>query len=162
MAGRSVILSGQHNRTCTRGIGNVAYAGGKKGSCPMPDYPARGRLHFSNATLPDILRQSGYRTAAIGKWHVYTWPDVIGFDQYVIPRTHHVHSTQHYVENGGQDFVPAGWSVEFETSRARQFIEAAPQDEALLRPEQDELFGALQAYHESTPILPAPDYGLRG
>jgi len=123
MAARSVLLSGQHNRTCTGGISNVGYPQGKVGSYPMPEYPAPGRLHFPNATLPEVLRAAGYRTAAIGKWHIYVWPDVIGFDHYVIPRTHHVHSAQHYVEDGGPEFVPAGWSVEFETRRAIQYIE---------------------------------------
>lgn len=123
MAGRSILLSGQHNRTCTGGVDNVSYRGGKTGSYPMPEYPAPGRLHFPNATLPEILKSKGYRTAAIGKWHIYTWPDKLGFDHYVIPRTHHVHSAQHYVEDGGPEFVPEGWSVEFETRRACQYIQ---------------------------------------
>lgn len=122
MAGRSVLLSGQHNRTCTGGVGNVGYSGGKAGSYPMPEYPAPGRLHFPNATLPELLQANGYRTAIIGKWHIYTWPGVIGFDHYVIPRTHHVHTAQTYVEDGGIEFVADGWSVEFETRRACQYI----------------------------------------
>jgi len=122
MAARSALLSGQYNRTCTGGVINVGYGQGKIGSYPMPEYPAPGRLHFPDATLPELLRADGYRTAVIGKWHVYTWPDVIGFDHYVIPRTHHVHSTQHYVEDGGEEFVPNGWSVEFETARAIDYL----------------------------------------
>lgn len=129
MAGRSVLLSGQHNRTCTGGMSNVGYSGGKAGSYPMPEYPAPGRLHFPEATLPELLQDNGYRTAAIGKWHVYTWPDVIGFDHYVIPRTHHVHSSQLYVEDGGPEFAPDGWSVEFETQRAVQYIEDSDSEE---------------------------------
>jgi choline-sulfatase len=88
----------------------------------MPEYPAPGRLHFPNATLPELLQLNGYTTAAIGKWHIYTWPDKIGFDHYVIPRTHHVHSAQHYTEDGGPEFVPDGWSVEFETQRACDYL----------------------------------------
>ncbi len=123
MAARSVLVSGQHNRTCTGGVGNVGYRGGKSGSYPMPEYPAPGRLHFPNDTLPELLRVAGYRTAAIGKWHIYAWPDQIGFDHYTIPRTHHVHAAQHYVEDGGVEFVPDGWSVEFETQRACRYLE---------------------------------------
>lgn len=129
MAGRSVLISGQYNRSCTGGTGNVDYRGGKIGSYPMPEYPAPGRLHFPDATLPEILKADGYRTAAIGKWHIYTWPDQMGFDHYVIPRTHHVHSTQHYVEDGGPEFVPDGWSVDFETRRACQYIQENPGDD---------------------------------
>ncbi|MBT3291978.1 MAG: sulfatase-like hydrolase/transferase [Victivallales bacterium] len=129
MAGRSVLLSGQHNRSCTGGVSNVHYEHGKAGSYPMPEYPGTGRPHFPNATLPELLHDAGYHTAAIGKWHMYTWPDVIGFDQYVIPRTHHIHSYQHYTENGGPEFVPEGWSMEYETDRADQFIRSQTGDQ---------------------------------
>ena len=122
MSARSVLLSGQYNRTCTGGMANVTYPAGKAGSYPMPEYPAPGRLHFPDATLPELLQAAGYQTAVIGKWHIYTWPDVIGFDHYVIPRTHHVHSAQHYVEDGKTEFVPAGWSIDFETERAIRYI----------------------------------------
>jgi len=128
MAGRSVLLSGQYNRTCTGGVGNVNYSSGKIGSYPMPEYPAPGRLHFPDATLPELLKADGYRTAAMGKWHIYAWPNEIGFDHYVIPRTHHVHSAQCYVEDGGLEFVPDGWSVEFETRLACQYIADAAVD----------------------------------
>lgn len=83
MAARSVLLSGQYNRSCTSGIANVHYPSGKPGSYPMPEYPAPGRLHLPQQTLPEVLREGGYRTAAIGKWHIYAWPDAIGFDHYV-------------------------------------------------------------------------------
>lgn len=122
MAGRSVLLSGQHNRCCTGGESNVHFPSGKTGSYPMPEYPGKGRLHLTEQTLPEVLQENGYQTAVIGKWHIYTWPDVIGFDYYLIPRTHHVHSNQLYTENGGPEINPNGWSVEFETNRASQYI----------------------------------------
>jgi choline-sulfatase len=129
MPGRSVLMSGQHNRCCTGGIANVHYYGGKPGSYPMPEYPGKGRLHFPETTFPEILKANGYNTAVIGKWHIYPWPDVIGFDYYLIPRTHHVHSNQLYTENGGSEINPNGWSVEFETDRASQYIKDSSDDE---------------------------------
>ncbi len=124
MAGRSSLISGQPNRVCTGGVSNVSYPCGKRGSYPMPEYPPPTRMHFPDPTLPEHLRTLGYTTAAIGKWHLYAWPDQVGFDHYVIPRTHHAHSAQPYVEDGGREFVPDGWSVEFETDRAVQYLDA--------------------------------------
>ena len=89
MAARSVTLSGQYNRTCTGGVGNVATGQGE-GRIYFPQYPFAGRPHLREATLPEILHGLGYHTAAIGKWHIHTWPHDIGFDQYVIPRVNHV------------------------------------------------------------------------
>ena len=129
MAGRSCLLSGQHNRLCTGGVSNVHYIHGKIGSYPLPEYPAPGRLHFPEKTLPELLRSDGYRTGAIGKWHLYVWPDVIGFDHYVIPRTHHVHSAQMYVEDGAREFSPEGWSTEFETDRAIRYLQQHADDD---------------------------------
>ena len=123
MAGRSSLISGQPNRVCTGGVSNVSYPCGKRGSYPMPEYPPPRRLHLPDETLPERLKGLGYTTAAIGKWHLYAWPDHVGFDHYVIPRTHHAHSAQPYVEDGGPEFVPDGWSVEFETDRAVRYVE---------------------------------------
>jgi len=123
MAARSVLLSGQYNRTCTGGVSNVHYQT-KPGDCAMPEYPYPGRPHLRDRTLPEALRDLGYETAAIGKWHIHSWPDDVGFDSYVIPRVHHCHSAQHFTENGGPEFVPDGWSVEFEAERVEEFIGA--------------------------------------
>ena len=122
MAGRSILLSGQYNRTCTGGVSNVAYTG-KKGDFAMPEYPEAGRPHLPDPTLPEVLRNHGYDTAVIGKWHIHSWPHDIGFNQYLIPRVHHCHSAQHFTENGGPEFVPAGYSVDFEAERVAGYLQ---------------------------------------
>jgi choline-sulfatase len=122
MAARSVLLSGQYNRTCTGGVGNVATPHGE-GRVYFPQYPFAGRPHLKDPTLPEILHGRGYHTAAIGKWHIHTWPHDIGFDQYVIPRMNHVHTGQHFSENGGPEFVPDGYSVDYECERVEAFLE---------------------------------------
>lgn len=123
MAARSVLLSGQYNRTCTGGVANVAYPG-RPGEFHMPEYPDFGRPHLKDPTLPELLHAQGYETAAIGKWHIHSWPSDIGFDSYVIPRVHHCHSGQNFTENGGPEFSPAGWSLDFEAARVAQFLDA--------------------------------------
>ena len=45
MAARSVLLSGQYNRTCTGGVGNVATGQGE-GRIYFPQYPFAGRPHL--------------------------------------------------------------------------------------------------------------------
>ena len=83
----------------------------------MAQYPEHGRPHLPAPTLPEILRHAGYHTSAIGKWHIHSWPHEIDFDDYLIPRLYHRHSGQSYTHNGGPEFVPAQWSVDFEAER---------------------------------------------
>ena len=121
MAARSVTLSGQHNRCCTGGVGNVC-APMPDGRIYFPQYPENGRPHLKAPTLPEALRGSGYHTAAIGKWHIHSWPHDVGFDDYVIPRMNHAHSAQHFAENGGPEFVPEGYSVDYECDRVEELV----------------------------------------
>jgi choline-sulfatase len=121
MAARSALLSGQYNRTCTGGVSNVNFKT-VGGDCAMPEYPFAGRPHLPDATLPELLRAQGYHTAAIGKWHIHSWPQDVGFDEYVIPRVHHCHTGQSYTENGGPEFVPSGYSLDFEVDRVGRFL----------------------------------------
>jgi len=122
MAARSIMLSGQYARRCTGGIGNVSYQT-QGGDFAMPEYPHAGRPHLPDPTLPELLGPRGYHRAAIGKWHIHCWPHDIGFDEYLIPRVHHCHSGQSYTRNGGAEFVPAGFSVDFEGDEVERFLE---------------------------------------
>lgn len=123
MAARSVLLSGQYNRRCTGGIGNVAFPS-RPGRGSMPEYPDHGRPHLRERTLPECLKEAGYHTAAIGKWHIHSWPQDIGFDYHLIPRVHHCHTGQCFTENGGPEFVPEGYSVDFESARVADYLRA--------------------------------------
>ncbi len=123
MPARSVTLSGQYNRTCTGGIANVHYDL-RPGEYYHPEYPDSGRPTLRDRTLPEVLHGRGYYNAAIGKWHIHSWPSDIGFDYYLIPRTDHCHSGQSFTENGGPEFVPPGWSVDFEAERVERFLQA--------------------------------------
>ncbi len=123
MAARSVMLSGQYNRTCTGGVGNVAtpYPDGR---IYFPQYPFEGRPHLKDQTLPEALKMAGYETAVIGKWHIHSWPQDIGFDHYIIPRMNHAHTGQSFIEDGGPEFVPPGFSVDYECERVETYLTA--------------------------------------
>ena len=121
MAARSVTLSGQYNRCCTGGVGNVCTPI-PGGAIYFPQYPVHGRPHLKDQTLPEVLRDLGYRNSAIGKWHIHSWPHDLGFHDYVIPRMNHAHSAQPFSENGGPEFVPPGYSVDYECERVEELI----------------------------------------
>ncbi len=119
---RSVLISGQYNRTCTGGRCNVVVHG--EGRDFYPQYPFSGRPHLKEQTLPEVLRGAGYDTATIGKWHIHSWPHDVGFDHYIIPRVNHCHTGQAFTENGSVEFVPPGYSVDYEADRLEQFLAA--------------------------------------
>jgi choline-sulfatase len=121
MAARSVTLSGQYNRWCTGGVGNVCTPM-PGGVVHFPQYPVHGRPHLKDATLAEVLRGLGYYTSAIGKWHIHSWPHDVGFDDHVIPRMNHAHSAQLFSENGGPEFVAPGFSVDYECDRVEELI----------------------------------------
>jgi arylsulfatase A-like enzyme len=82
---RSVLVTGQHTGH-TRIRGNMATHGGIVG--PRGNTTVR-RMHLTEAdrTIGDVLRDAGYRTAMIGKWHMDGFnPDAgpldRGFDEF--------------------------------------------------------------------------------
>jgi len=119
---RSVLISGQYNRTCTGGSSNIVVQG--EGRSFFPQYPFEGRPHLKEQTLPEVLRDAGYETTTIGKWHIHSWPHDVGFDSSIIPRVNHCHTGQAFTENGGVEFVPSGTSVDYEADRLEQFLDA--------------------------------------
>jgi arylsulfatase A-like enzyme len=124
---RSILISGQHNRTCTGGMSNVVVHG--EGRDFYPQYPFPDRPHLKDKALPEVLREGGYDTATIGKWHIHSWPHDVGFDNYIIPRVNHCHTGQAYTENGSVEFVPPGYSVDYEADRLEQFLEGRSEDD---------------------------------
>ena len=84
MPARSIALSGQYARSCCGMLTNVAWHP-EEGGWIMPQWPTDTRPHLPHPTLPELLQKAGYRTGALGKWHVEAWPDAIGFAHFVIP-----------------------------------------------------------------------------
>lgn len=121
MPARSLILSGQPARTCTGLLTNFQEGEGKKKT--MPEHPFPGRPFLRAQTLPEGLQAAGYHTGVIGKWHVHSRPADIGFDYSLIPRVHHRHTGQRFTENGGEEFLVDGYSVDWEAERVGDFLE---------------------------------------
>lgn len=121
MPARSAALAGQYARTATGLLTNTTLHP-REGGWIMPQYPSDGRPHLKDRTLPEVLREAGYTTHLIGKWHVESWPDDVGFDDWVIPRVHHAHTAQIFLEKGGREFSPPGFSVDWEAERVRDFL----------------------------------------
>ena len=143
MPARSIVLTGQYSRTCCGNVNNFV-ALSPDGGWIMPEYPRRGRPHLKDPTLPEILHANGFYTAAIGKWHIHSWPHDIGFDYYLIPRVYHVYVGQKFTENGGPEFIPEGFTVDFEAEKVGEFLQ--------LQKDSDQPF--FLYYNISPPHLP--------
>lgn len=152
MAARSSILSGQYSRRCTGGVSNFALML-KDGGGVLPEYPETGRPHLKDETLPERLHSKGYHNAAIGKWHINSWPNDIGFDEYMIPRVHHCHTGQSFTRNGGPEFVPSGYSIDFESDEVSDFLKSRSVQESPFF-----LYYNISPPH--CPVADAPEYYL--
>ncbi len=126
MAARSIVLSGQHARTCAGSAGNPCLKWRRDGDGEhgwlFDNYAPPQKVGFNDPTLPQLLQRAGYHTRAVGKWHVDAWPHDLGFDDYLIPRNHHAHTAQPFTENGGPEFCPSGFSVDYEADRVCDFF----------------------------------------
>lgn len=123
MPARSVLLSGQHARSCCGMFTNVGWPKGARfDDAGFPQWPTGPRNHLPDPTLPEILKQAGYDTMAVGKWHIEAWPDKIGFDHYLIPAHHHANSAQWYCRDGQPLFSPPGFGVDFEVEQVGEFL----------------------------------------
>lgn len=122
MPARSIVLSGQYSRTCCGHLGNSVHKV-VDGRGIMPQWPVAKWRQVKQPTVAHAFRDAGYRTAAIGKWHIEAWPDELGFDHYNIPAVQHAHSAQWFCENGGNLHAPQEYSVEYEIGRVSAYLE---------------------------------------
>ena len=110
---RSILLSGQHARTCV----------GSRINEMQPNATILGRddrLKFPDTTLAEEFKKLGYKTAQIGKWHVDTRPSRLGFDQSVIVRN--TYSKGDFIRNEGDPFGVPGFTADFELAEAKRFF----------------------------------------
>ena len=108
---RSSTLTGQYARTCAGMLNNVHR---------NPANPERERL--LDPTLPEVLRENGYHTELIGKWHIGPRPCLIGFDRAVYPKVAHRYYDQTYFTDEGDSFVVEEFGPEWEMQRVREFL----------------------------------------
>jgi arylsulfatase A-like enzyme len=134
---RAMLLSGNNNH-----IAGV----GRQGSLGLAGRPVTGYeagLSDRIAPLPKLLRDAGYHTYTVGKWHLGTresqWPRAAGFERSFTL----LYGGGSYFDNrsfrpGGSKFVADGQSVEYPvgeyattvyTDKLIEFIEADKNDE---------------------------------
>lgn len=121
MPARSSLISGQYARTCIGGLGNVSQYD-EQGSPIVAPWPLGVRLHIPQATVAEQFKDAGYDTALIGKWHIHTAPDLLGFDFTLYPKANHRHTGQEFVENGGPPQIVDAFSVEYEIERVLDYL----------------------------------------
>ena len=114
---RSILLSGQHSRTCTGALSNLA---------ETP--PSAERIRLTDPTLPEAFQNAGYDTALIGKWHVHPDPSIVGFDETIYPHHSHRHTEQTFFRNSGDGFVVEGFSPDLEIGEVETYIQAHQDD----------------------------------
>jgi len=109
---RSVVLSGQHYRTCSPIRTNTT-----------EQWPAAERGQwFPERTVAECFRDSGYHTTLIGKWHVGPRPSLCGFNTAVYPNMIHRHYGQEYVIDEEDPFVVEEFAPDFEKRQLEQFL----------------------------------------
>ena len=128
-------------------LGNVSEHG-EQGKPIVASWPLGVRLHIPDATIAEQFKAAGYDSALIGKWHIHTAPELLGFDYTLHPRVNHRHTGQEFVENGGRPQVVNGFSVEYEIERVLDYL-AAERDNPFF------LFYSISPPH--MPLADAPD-----
>lgn len=106
---RTSLFSGQYPSRC---LGPVINA---------PE-PVDDRLVFPDETLPELLSRHGYETALIGKWHIHTRPQSVGFAECVYPNIFHLNRDQYYNFTDRSNRKIEGCAYEFELAEAERFL----------------------------------------
>ena len=103
---------------------------------PLPSAPAGGQgLQPTGRSLPQLLKNSGYATALVGKWHLgyrpEFQPNAHGFDQffgflsgYIDYYEHTGGDGQHDLYENGQPVHVTGYMTDLITEKSVGFIEA--------------------------------------
>lgn len=144
MPARSALLSGRFSRTCQGFLDN--YIGiDENGNRYLPQYPVNQRDQLKDPTLPEHLKDAGYRTCLIGKWHIHPAPQFLGFDEFVYPQVQHRHLGQTFINHRGEKFVPDQYSPDYEADQVQAFL-SRPHDKPFF------LF-----YNISPPHIPLAD-----
>lgn len=108
---RSCLLSGQYSRTCN----------GVTGNC---DDPVPERRHIPGTSLAECYRDAGYQTASIGKWHMPSRPDTVGFEHWVYPTVPHRHRHRLYFDSARPDgFQVDNWTWDYDYQRVVNLLD---------------------------------------
>ncbi|MGQ9455330.1 MAG: sulfatase-like hydrolase/transferase [Armatimonadota bacterium] len=106
---RSILISGQYSRTCQGTLVNCGE-------------PVRERVQLPEPTLAEVLKDAGYKTALIGKWHIAPSPETVGFDFAVYPHHRHRYTSQTFHHSFGEDILVEGFGADYEISELKKFV----------------------------------------
>lgn len=106
---RSILLSGCHARST--GVFNN-----------QDNEASPGRPTNTTKTLAETLRDAGYATALVGKWHLAPTPKELGFDESLRTNMRHRYFKQTFRRNEGPPYVHDGYGPFHETDAAVAYI----------------------------------------
>ncbi len=103
---------------------------GRYGSANGVTYVANEAvMHETEKTFAHILKEAGYQTAMVGKWHINNSPQSCGFDYVTYFMSNGPHWNRKVNEQGRRKTAP-GFIEDYNASQAINFIEKASRRDA--------------------------------
>ena len=79
------------------------------------------RFDSSQATLPQLMRQAGYQTAIVGKWHLKSYP--VGFDYWKILPGQGLYFQPRLISMKGDTATYKGYATDVITDEAKSWLD---------------------------------------
>lgn len=89
-----------------------------------------GVFDGSQQTMPKLMRQAGYQTALIGKWHLVSQPT--GFDYYEILHGQGEYYNPTFIQMDGSRQVAKGYCTDIVTNKAIDWMEHRDQEKPFI------------------------------
>jgi arylsulfatase A-like enzyme len=83
-----------------------------------------GTIHKNEKTIAHLLKEAGYRTGMVGKWHLGNVPAELGFDFSTFFRSNGAYYNRKIIKNGKTERA-AGYIEDFNAQQAIEFLKDA-------------------------------------